>query len=359
MTPRPLRRAGYALVALFLLAPGTPADAAPRRTVSGWLTYWSTDNGLKHFMANADLFRAVSPFWYRADGTTTIYAQPGAGSRTVMDAARSKGVPVVPTITETMSPSAMAAILSSDSKRAAHENAIVSLVMNHGYGGIDVDYEQFLVTTDQTVAAKNKAGFSAFTQGLCGKLKDRGKRCVITVNARVDDAMQASYRPTHSVGVFDYAVITRAATTMRIMTYGQHYPSGSPGPIAGYKWVDDVARYTAAKAGAYKGRVEIGIAQVGYNWGKAGVRAETYTFAQAMAKMKSVNAPRHWSDAEHAPYFTYRDSHGVAHKVWYDDAHSGASRARLALRYGFAGVALWYPGIEDPVLWGGLRTASS
>lgn len=356
--PSVLRRAGGALVALFLLAPTTPAHATTRRTVSGWLTYWNTDGNLRHFTANADLFRALSPFWYRADGTTTIYAQPGAGSRAVIDAARSRHVPVIPTITETMGPAAMAAILGNATKRAAHENAIVKLVMDKGYDGIDVDYEQFLKTTDQTIATTNKAGFTAFTKGLCGKLKSRGKKCVVTVNARTNDNMQASYRPTHSVGVFDYYAITRYATTMRIMAYGQHFPGGSPGPVAGYRWVEAVAKYTAEKAGPYKGRVEIGIAQVGYDWGRPGVRAQTYTWAQAVRKMWDVGAVRHWSDAARAPYFVYRDRDGVAHEVWYDDAQSGAMRARLALHYGFAGIALWYPGIEDGRIWQPIREAS-
>jgi spore germination protein YaaH len=353
-------RAAGACVALLLAGPTAPANATTRRTVSGWLPYWSTSTYLEHFTANADLFRTISPFWYRADSATSIYAHPGAGSSLVMDAARSKGVPVVPTLTETMNASAMAAILGSSTQRAAHENAIVNLVMSHGYGGIDIDYEQFVVTTDQKVAATNKAGFSAFTRGLCGKLRSRGKRCVITVNARVDDAMQASYRPTHAVGVFDYAVIAPASTTMRIMTYGQHYPSGARGPVAGWTWFNDVARYAFYRVGAYyRNRVEMGIAQVGYDWGQPGVRAQTYTYAQAVAKRQAVGSPRIWSTTERAPYFQYRDGNGYAHQVWYDDAASAEVRAAQALRYGFGGIALWYPGIEDGAVWPKLRAMST
>jgi spore germination protein YaaH len=347
------------MAALLVLAPTTPADAAVRRTVSGWLPYWSMTPNLAHFTDNAALFRAVSPFWYRAEAATTIYAHPGAGSQTVKNAVRAKGVPLIPTLTETMPAPDMANILGYRSRREWHEDRIVRLVMDHAYDGIDIDYEQFLVTTDPNVAATNKTGFSAFVVGLCGKLKSRGKKCVITVNARVDDAMQASYRPTHSVGVFDYAVIAKHATTMRIMAYGQHYPSGTRGPVAGYAWVEAIAKYTAAKAPTYKHKVEIGVAQVGYDWGAAGVRATPYTYAQAVARRKAVGSPRIWSDKEQAPYFNYRDGKGVAHQVWYDDAQSAAIRARLALRYGFAGIAIWYAGIEDPRLWSSLRAMSS
>ena len=353
------RRACGALVALLLVVPATPADAALRRTVSGWLPYWSTSAYLPHFTQNASLFRALSPFWYRADGASQIHAHQGADSRTVVDAARSRGVPVIPTITEAMNAGAMSVILGSAWRRGVHEDAIVRLVTSKGYDGIDIDYEQFVVNTDPTIAAVNKAGFSEFVKGLCGKLRARGKKCVITVNARVDDAMQASYRPTHSVGVFDYAVIAKHATTMRIMTYGQHFPAGSPGPVAGYPWVLAVSRYTESKVGAYRGRVEIGIAQVGYDWGVPGVRAQTYTYEQAMAKMRAVGATRQWSVAQQSPYFTYRGSDGVTHRVWYDDASSGVVRARLALKMGFAGVALWYPGIEDGRLWPALRGVST
>lgn len=354
------RRVAGALAALFLLAPTTPADAAPRRTVSGWVTYWSAESGLNRLLANADIVRAVSPFWYYADGDTNIVAHTGAGNQRIVDAAHAKHLAVIPTITETMGAAHMSTILGNATRRANHENALVSLVMRHGYDGIDVDYEQFVRNTDPHVAQVNKDGFSAFVKGLCGKLRARSKKCVITVHARTDDAMQASYRPTHSVGVFDYAVIVRNATTMRIMAYGQHYPSGAtPGPVAGYPWVKQIADYTAAKAGAWRVRVEIGVAQVGYDWSTAGGRAQTYTFAQAVAKMNAVHAVRRWSDTEQAPYFTYRDSNGYGHRVWYDDARSGAIRARLSLRYGFAGIALWYPGIEDSRIWTPLREASA
>ncbi|HEU0129609.1 MAG TPA: glycosyl hydrolase family 18 protein [Mycobacteriales bacterium] len=355
---RPWRTVAVAALVALAAAPA-PAQAATRRTVSGWLPYWSQSNNLQHFAANADLFRAVSPFWYRADGSTTVYAQPGAEDATVLRTARSKGVPVVPTVTESMNAKDMAAILGMASRRTAHADRLIRIVDVHGFAGIDLDYEQFVVTTDQTVAATNKSGFSALVKELCGKLRARGKQCVITVHARTDDAMQASYRPTHAVGVFDFAVIARYATTMRIMTYGQHYPSGkTAGPVAGLPWVEAVAKYTVSKVGSYRSRVELGVAQVGYDWPSTGVKATTYTFAQAVAKLRAVGSPRMWSSTEQAPYFNYRSADGVGHRVWYDDAQSGAIRARLALRYGFAGTALWYPGIEDPNLWSPLRSMS-
>lgn len=355
-----LRRAtATAALLLGLVAPAAPADAAVvHRRVSGWLPYWSAAS-YQHFMANADLFRAVSPFWYRADSATSIYAHPGAGNATWVRGAHSKGVPVVPTITETMSATAMVPVLTNATQRSAHVGAIVGLVMGHGYDGIDVDYEQFVVTTNQNVANANKAGFTAFVRDLCGRLKARGKQCVITVNARTDDAMQASYRPSHAVGVFDYAAIAAAASTMRIMTYGQHYPAGSPGPVAGIGWVDAVARYTVSKTGGNKAKVELGIAQVGYNWGRPGVKADPMTYPQVVAKARDTGAVVKWSSAEQAPYFAYRGGDGYVHTVWYDDAYSASIRARRARSYGLAGAAIWFPGIEDARLWGQLRALAT
>jgi spore germination protein YaaH len=46
------------------------------------------------------------------------------------------------------------------------------------------------------------------------------------------------------------------------------------------------------------------------------------------------------------------------HDVWYGDARSTLARFRLARRFGFAGVALWAIGQEDPVTWEALREAA-
>jgi len=56
------------LVAVLLVTAG----CEPRRSLTGWLPYWSTSSATAGVSANSDLFAELSPFWFRATGTTTF-----------------------------------------------------------------------------------------------------------------------------------------------------------------------------------------------------------------------------------------------------------------------------------------------
>ena len=51
-----------------------------------------------------------------------------------------------------------------------------------------------------------------------------------------------------------------------------------------------------------------------------------------------------------APHFSYTDSQGDHHDVWYTDARSIAARVKLARDRGL-GIGLWRLGREDQALW--------
>lgn len=113
-----------------------PAHAAqePRRYLSGWLPYWSTQTSTTSFTTNSDLFSDISPFWHDArwDGSK-VYIHDHLTS-TAMTAAlaslRGKGVKILPSITDGTGKGRMAATLDAPAKRAAHIQDIVDLVLD-------------------------------------------------------------------------------------------------------------------------------------------------------------------------------------------------------------------------------------
>ncbi len=73
-----------ARLALFAHAGGVAA--APSTEVnSAWLPYWDLDDAYRAVVANADLIRTASPFWYVARSCTSIGAQQGAGRVSVVN----------------------------------------------------------------------------------------------------------------------------------------------------------------------------------------------------------------------------------------------------------------------------------
>ena len=308
------------------------AEAAPRR-VTAWLPWWDQARALESFEANADLFGTLSPFWYEMTSATVLSPYSGAGAAAVLDAAHSAGVPVVPTITNDFDAGRVTTMLATSASRQAHVQAIVGLVVDHGYDGIDIDYEN--------LAATDRARYSAFLAELGSSLHGAGKVLTVAVHPKTSEPGSWSGPQAQ-----DYAAIGAAADRVRVMAYDYHWASSSAGAIAPITWVDEVATFATTVIPAAK--VELGIGLYGYDWvGSAGVGL---THDRVMERLAASGATPRWSDTDKAPWFTY-GSGGKTHTVWYENARSVGPKLAISDRLGLAGVALWRLGGEDPEVW--------
>jgi spore germination protein YaaH len=354
----PTRRPAVAtaMVLLALLAPlagaSTVAAATPTTKVSSaWLPYWDLTNAYRAVVANADLIRTASPFWYAAGSCTSITGRPGAGRTSVIDGLHARAITVVPTITSTIGPSVAISCFGSARSRRTHVAAVMSVVRSRRYDGIDLNYEQLALTTSPGTARRVRTAYSAFVADVCAALRRASKQCVVTVMPRTDDSF-AVWRSKLIPAVYDYAALGAAATTLRVMAYDQHAPNTAPGPVGGYPWTAAVARYTRTRVSAAK--VELGTPLYGRDW--SGRTAVTVSGPQARSLAARHRATIRYDAVQKAPTFHYRAG-GVGHTVWFADAASVRARFRLARASGFRGSALWAPGQEEPVTWRALRSA--
>ena len=354
----PVRRAllAPALVLLALLAPladASPVAAAatPTKVSSAWLPYWDLTNAYRAVVANADLIRTASPFWYAAGSCTSVTGRPGAGRTAVIDGLHARAIAVVPTIASTIGPSAAVSCFGSAAGRRRHVAAVMAVVRSRRYDGIDLNYEQLALTTSPSTARRVRTAYTAFVTDVCAALRHAHKQCVVTVMPRTDDSF-AVWRSKLIPAVYDYAALGAAATTLRVMAYDQHAPNTAPGPVGGYPWTAAVARYTRGRVNP--GKVELGLPLYGRDWGARG--ATTVTAPRARALAARYHAPVVHDAGQQAPRFRYRAG-GVTHTVWFSDAASVRERFRLARASGFRGTALWAPGQEEPATWPALRAA--
>ncbi len=336
---------------LLLAAPGpAPAENAPRRIVAGWLRpapYQAA--GLQSIHDNADLWSDASPFWYTATGATTV---TGSADPSVVSALHVDGIAVLPTVTETLSTPQMESLLAGSTSRAALRSRLVGLVTDHGYDGIDLDFEAMnfggTVTQKQHVATL----FVTFLRELNTALDARGKRLSVTVGPR-----RSGTDP--SWAVFDYARIGALVDRFRIMTYDLHYRGSDPGPVAPLPWTESVVGYAVTVVPA--GRIQMGVPLYGYDWPTDGAHhaiapaTSLSTYQQAEQLRTSKDAVRQWSAVDAAPYFTYRDG-DVLHEVWYNDAQSTTAKMTLVGTYHLKGMALWHLSGEDATQWPAIRT---
>jgi spore germination protein YaaH len=134
------------------------------------------------------------------------------------------------------------------------------------------------------------------------------------------------------------------------MTYDYHWETSRPGAVAPAGWVADVIAWTVTQIPREK--VVLGAVLLGYDWvGESGTTIDDET-ATALAAAHHADIQR--AD-DQSPWFTYRDSSGQVHTVWWEDARSVAVKLRVAGEYGLGGVFFWRLGGEDPRVWPAVR----
>jgi spore germination protein YaaH len=307
---------------------------------------------LESALANARLVGSASPFWYAISGDSTVEEDPGAGEDSVIDALRARGIKVAPTVTESEDMRDFDGMLASASRRAAMVHALLGIASSREYSGLDLDFEDFAVDPDHNSAPADEAaaGYAPFVAEVCGALHAIGRSCTVTIMPRTSGE-QVYWRGRLATWVYDYGALAKVADRVQIMAYDDHAPGGVPGPIAPYRWVEQVIAYAAAVLPLEK--VELALPAYGYDW--SGENATTITSRQAPQLAAQNGVSMSWNAAQAEDTFTYTAG-GSRHTVWYENATADYDRARLAKAAGFAGIGLWAAGDEDPAVWPMLRT---
>src|SRR5690606_13304340 len=167
------RLALTASVALVLALAGL-ASAQHSWCVAVWYPSSEHPGGAASIAENLDVIDVVHPFWFTPDATGNLLDRSGTNAAEQVSTWQAAGVLVLPSVF-----SGHAGYLS-DELRPAHVAAIVELVLQKGFDGIDIDYEMFPLATREP--------FSKFVEELAAALHAEGKLLAVTVHAKTEDA---------------------------------------------------------------------------------------------------------------------------------------------------------------------------
>ena len=348
-----------------MLAQPRPEDMepAPRATrgefgLGCWLPYWKKREGAAVLLRHLELFEQFSPFCYRvrADGTLRDMARiEEAPWPELLRAAAERGVSVMPTLVWFQTRE-RAAVLGDPARREAHVERIVALAQQHGYAGVDIDYERKIVA--------ERDDFSRFLTALSGRLHEQGRRLSCTVEPRTSDL------PPRGVGgkmaspwANDFRVLDKVCDQVRIMAYdrwsidaaGRNNTGPRLPSHAGRKWVEEVVKYSVSRIDRKK--LYLGVATYGWEFEERKrnsrslyrrVRARSYTdLADRLGAGKANGARRPGGELQ------VRNGNRL---VVMPDAQTIEDRISLARRRRLRGVVLFkMDGQEDPQMWRVLR----
>ena len=171
------------LVLVFTLNPALADNPQPRKIYSGWLPYYSMKTSLPAVLNNIDLMREIMPFWYtlKYNGNkvsiTDLYtpANPSVPITQPLSGLKSAGLLIIPTITDGTDKLVLANLISTDTGRSTAVDAIVNLVSQNNFDGIDLDFENFAFVDGNTTWDKTKPNWILFVQLLSSKLHEIGR----------------------------------------------------------------------------------------------------------------------------------------------------------------------------------------
>lgn len=276
---------------------------------------------LKHYLP---FLTGIIPFWY------TIYANGTISGQTnpqVLTLAAQHHLWTFALVENMAGQQVFGPLLNSpQARRRAIEN-LLTLVEVNGYDGINLDWEG--------IAPSERHAYSTFVQQLSGVFHQHGYYVTLSVPAETQSQPSNSW-----TGAYNYKKLGRYADLIMVMAYDQHWPGGSPGPIASASWVKQVLDYTISAVPPHK--VILGIPGYGYNWGAHGATALSYFQAHTLSHQYHTKSGQN--------HFVYM-KHGQLHSVWFENTQSVLSKIQFVGGYELRGIALWRLGIEDPKIW--------
>ncbi|NPV43870.1 MAG: copper amine oxidase [Firmicutes bacterium] len=230
-------------------------------------------------------------------------------------------------------------ILSDSVKRKALIQQIIKLTEDEGYDGVNIDFE-FLREGDREY-------LNSFMKELHDEMSDKSKILSISLHAK-----------TEKVDWFkgyDYETLGKYSDFVVLMAYDKS-PS-MPGPQAPIQWVEEVVDYTVKRIPADK--VMLGIGVYGYGWTEAGSRTTwlltrnevDYRIRFIDEAIEEYNIEPSWNETAQMPYFSFTDSEGVKHTVWYENESSIWAKLDLVRRKNLKGIAFWRLGYTTPGVW--------
>ncbi len=228
-------------------------------------------------------------------------------------------------------------ILGDLGARETMISQLAALCETYGYDGVQIDFEGAPPT--------ERKPFTAFITALAERLHAQGDKLSTIATAKYYNIMSGR------AAMYDDAALSVVSDYIFVLDWGIHWTTSAPGSIDEMAWFKRVAEYTATLPNREK--FILGMPMYGIDWANGGGRANPGTpmeFSEIMDLASQLGVAPEWEELAQSPHFSYTDSSGAPHQVWYTNAQSIGARATLAQSLGL-GVGLWRLGSEDQDVW--------
>lgn len=306
------------------------------------------EESFQSFKANINQIDIVGPQVYSMDEHGTLW---GSVDPRVMELAKKHNVKVMPLIVNPGFNQPMFGKLLHNP--AAQERAVASMVRvcrENKFYGLQFDYENIHVS--------DKDLFTAFYRKAAEALHRNGFAISVAVVPRTsDEPGPTSYHKwifEYWRGAYEYKALAEAGDFLSFMTYEQHTPRTTPGPVAGIPWMEKALAFVLRDVPPEK--ISLGIPFFSNYWHPYAQGEETHVwgrgldYAEAKGLIERFNAKVVWDDEEKVTMVRYSND-DLYEYIFLEDARSFKAKLDLVRKYNVRGISVWRLGHEDPEVW--------
>ncbi|HVI77640.1 MAG TPA: polysaccharide deacetylase family protein, partial [Candidatus Acidoferrum sp.] len=229
----------------------------------------------------------------------------------------------------------VADFLNDPEARALFRQQVSTFLATDRYKGLMIDLESF--------AKAGQPGYLALLQELSSDLHPKGMKLYVSVPSRNED--------------FDYHAVSVRADGVVLMNYDEHYPGGTPGPVASQDWF--TKNISIAAKTIPREKLICAIGNYGYDWVEhpkhrklpVGLKDVTVSVQEAWLAARDSEEDVDYDGDALNPHISYLDEDDFQHDIWFLDAATALNEMRGAQSMGIKTFALWRLGSEDRSLW--------
>lgn len=229
-------------------------------------------------------------------------------------------------------------LTNEDVQNTLIENVIRTL-NSKNYYGLDIDFEY--------IFREDRENYNNFLRKIAARLHPLGYS-ITTALAPKTSANQ----PGLLYGAHDYPAHGALVDHVILMTYEWGYTYGPAQAVAPVDQVEKVLQYAVSVIPSRK--ILMGIPNYGYDWTLPfvqGSSAQSLSNTGAVELASRVRAQIQFDEKAQSPFFTYYDTSGKQHEVWFEDARSIQAKLLLVDKYHLGGVSYWTANTYFPQNW--------
>lgn len=207
---------------------------------------------------------------------------------------------------------------------------MLETVRSKGMSGVDFDFE-FLLPADRDL-------YTAMVRKTREIFNAEGYIVTVALAPKTSADQKGLLYEGHDYGGMGYA-----ANYTLLMTYEWGYKFGPPMAVAPYDQVRRIIEYGLTEIPVAK--ILMGMANYGYDWTLPFVQgqseAERISNPEAVARAARYGAVIRFDEVAQSPYYTYTDTAGRQHEVWFENEASWNAKLNLVPEFGLAGISIW------------------